>query len=365
MSIITELEKKSIPKMPKNKSYRIGIVGAGFIVKECHLVAYRKLGLNPVAITSLSYDESMQVAKQFSLERVHRSWKELIDDESIEVIDIAVPPHIQLEIVEYACNKKHIKAILCQKPIAMDYETAKNIAALGEQSGKRIAVNSNMRYDQSIRALKYCVDNGYLGKPVLASYEQRAVPHWQDFVKAYGKLTFLNFSIHEIDSFRYIFGNPKSITAHCTQDPRVKFEHNDGITQFTFTYEDGLLATSLDDTFAFPESDCVEDKYIKFRACGTEGLAKGTIGWTHFPKLVPSTFELNCRKNPKQILKPTWETSWFPDAFGGTMSSLLYALENGIEPETSAKDHAITIACVDACYKSIEENRTIELNEMI
>ena len=37
---------------PQRKDWRIGCVGAGFIMRDCHLVAYRQAGFNPVAIAS-------------------------------------------------------------------------------------------------------------------------------------------------------------------------------------------------------------------------------------------------------------------------------------------------------------------------
>lgn len=37
-----ELELATLPEMPKRLDYRIGIIGAGFIVRNCHLEAYRK-----------------------------------------------------------------------------------------------------------------------------------------------------------------------------------------------------------------------------------------------------------------------------------------------------------------------------------
>lgn len=39
-----ELELATLPEMPKRLDYRIGIIGAGFIVRNCHLEAYRKAG---------------------------------------------------------------------------------------------------------------------------------------------------------------------------------------------------------------------------------------------------------------------------------------------------------------------------------
>ena len=81
------LEEATLPKLPNNKSYRIGIIGAGFIVQNCHLVAYRKAGFNPVAIFSLDKEQCDEVADRFHLEKRYYDWKKLVDDESIEIID--------------------------------------------------------------------------------------------------------------------------------------------------------------------------------------------------------------------------------------------------------------------------------------
>ena len=166
-----ELELATLPEMPKRLDYRIGVIGAGFIVRNCHLEAYRKAGFNPVAITSLDQEQSKEVAALHKIQTVYPTWKELVDDKSIEIIDIAVPPHVQPDIVEYICRHAadHVKGILCQKPIAMSLEEARRIVSLGDEAGIPIAVNSNMRYDQSMRALKRILDKGLIGKPVIAS----------------------------------------------------------------------------------------------------------------------------------------------------------------------------------------------------
>jgi hypothetical protein len=51
--------------------------------------------------------------------------------------------------------------------------------------------NQNIRYDHSKRALKTLLDRGYLGEPVLASIEMRAIPHWEPWQLAYTYLTLL------------------------------------------------------------------------------------------------------------------------------------------------------------------------------
>lgn len=363
--LIRSLEQATLPQLPRKMDYAIGCVGAGFIMADCQLKAYRDIGLNPIGITSLSMEKSWEVAKRYDLPKVYPGWKELLEDEQVEILDIAVPPDVQLDIVRYAVRQKHIKGILCQKPVAMSLEGAREIARLGEEAGIPIAINSNMRYDQSMRALKRALDLDVLGEPVLATIEMRAIPHWQEFLKQYPVLEIYSMGIHHVDIFRYLFGDPAKITAVCRTDPRTKFAHRDGIVQFTFQYDNDLMATSLDDVWAWPEAPAEKDIYIKWRVEGTKGMATGTIGWPLYPKHEPSTLRLTSRDYPGGWIQPQWTTAWFPDAFQGTMTSLLRAVENSEMPEISAQDNIRTIACVEACYASIREERTVRLEEIL
>ena len=360
------LYEATLPVLPKNKGCRIGIVGAGFIVRECHLVAYRKAGFTPYAITSLDLDQAKEVAKLHGLDTVYADWHELVDDPKVEILDIAVPPHVQPEIVRYACTKKHIKGILCQKPIAMSVADAREIVRFGREAGIPIAVNSNMRYDQSMRALKYALDEGLLGERVIATIDMRAIPDWQTFLKDYHKLELYSMGIHHIDIFRFLFGDPDRITALCRTDPRTQFDHFDGITQYTYQYADGMLASSLDDVWAWPDEKCQKNNYIRWRVEGTKGYAEGEIGWhKRAPEFCGSTMRLTSASYPGTWIEPHWDTQWFPDAFVGTMAGLLCAVENGTEPEINAEDNVKTLACVEACYLSIQEKRTVSLKEVL
>ena len=192
----------------------------------------------------------------------------------------------------------------------------------------------------------------------------RAIPHWQDFLRKYDRVEILNMGIHHIDSFRYLFGDPEKITAVARQDPRTTFPHRDGITQYTFKYADDFMATSLDDVWAGPGGDAEDDIYIKWRVVGTEGLAQGNIFWPKYPQLVPSTLSFTSARMPRGWIAPSWKRVWFPDAFAGTMAQLLRAVESGTAPEISGRDNLRTLACVEACYRSIEQERTVPLTEI-
>ncbi|HZV34237.1 MAG TPA: Gfo/Idh/MocA family oxidoreductase, partial [Verrucomicrobiae bacterium] len=103
--------------LPQRKDFRIGILGSGFIVDECHLVAYRKAGFNPIAIASRNRDHAAKVAAKHHIPKVYDTYDALLADASIEVLDVAVPPNALLPLIRKACEHKTAKGILAQKPL--------------------------------------------------------------------------------------------------------------------------------------------------------------------------------------------------------------------------------------------------------
>ena len=355
------------PKLPVNREIPIGCIGAGFIMADCHLVAYRKAGFNPIAISSRSKQKAREVADRHSIDRVYASYSELLNDTDIQVVDIAVPPDIQIDVIREAVQKPHIKGILAQKPLGMNYAEAVEIVRLCDEAGITLAVNQNMRYDQSIRACKSLLDRGDLGEPVFASIDMRAIPHWMPWQQRLGWVTLRIMSIHHLDSFRFLFGNPERVFASVRPDPRTsqKFEHTDGICLYILEYESGLRVSAWDDVWTGPAREgAADDIYIRWRVEGTSGAARGTIGWPSYPTRTPSTLDFTTIQSKGQWHQPRWDDVWFPDAFVGPMAQLLVALEEHAEPEISGRDNLGTMALVEACYRSVTEHRAVRIDEI-
>ena len=75
--------------MPRRRDFRIGVLGSGFIVNDCHLVAYRRAGFNPVVIASRTPERAAEAARRHGLPKVGANFDELLDDPTIEILDIA------------------------------------------------------------------------------------------------------------------------------------------------------------------------------------------------------------------------------------------------------------------------------------
>ncbi|MFO0841944.1 MAG: Gfo/Idh/MocA family oxidoreductase [Gemmataceae bacterium] len=355
------------PRLPRRKDWRIGCLGAGFILRDCHLVAYRQAGFNPVAIASRNPATAQAVARQYEIANVYDTYEQVLADPRVEVVDIAVPPDAQPALIHAACrHADHVKGILAQKPLAMSVAEAKSCVEACQKAGVTLAVNQNMRFDQSVRAMKDLLNRGWIGEPVLGTIDMRAIPHWMPWAEGQPSLSTFIMSIHHLDTFRYWFGTPDRVLASTRPDPRTKFPHQDGINLYVLEYDSGCRAASWDDVWTGPSKEGVAgDIGIRWRVEGTEGLARGTTGWPSYPAKTPSTLDYSTRRHPMTWVSPRWNEVWFPDAFVGTMAQLLVALEDGTEPEISGRDNLETVALCQAVFAAATEHRVTTVREFL
>jgi predicted dehydrogenase len=355
------------PRLPRATDLGIGAVGAGFIMRDCHLPAYRSAGFHTVAITSPTRARAEETARLHEIPRVYDDLHQLLADPDVRILDIAVPPDQQLGVVrEITRRPGRLRGILAQKPLGMNGAEAAEIVRLCDAAGLVLGVNQNMRYDQSIRALKALLDRGVLGEPVLATIDMRAIPHWMPWQERYDWLTLRIMSIHHLDCFRFLFGDPERIYASARPDPRTRFPHRDGICLYILEWANGMRASAWDDVWTGPAREGAEaDIGIRWRVEGTEGIARGTIGWPDYPHGSPSTLDFTTCRQPGYWFQPRWKEVWFPDAFVGPMAQLMVAIEEGREPEISGRDNLRTMALVDAAYRSLEERRAVAPEELL
>ena len=371
MNLIERVEQSRLPVMPfAPDGLGIGVVGAGFIVRDCHLPAYREAGFRTVGITSRTRSKAEEVASLHQIPLVTDSLDELLNHPEVAILDVAVPPGDQPELLRQvlrhrACNG-HLWGILAQKPLAMEPREAAEIVKMCADRGIQLQVNQNMRYDPAVRASKYLLNERTLGEPVLATINMRAVPHWMPWAKGGRSLATYIMSIHHLDCMRYWLGDPVRVLASTRPDPRTTFHHSDGLNLYILEFENGARASSWDDVWAGPVKEGAAPAIsIDYRIEGTQGLAIGQIGWPGWPERVPSTLKFSTINDQSDWKEPKWTTAWFPDAFAGTMAGLMVALESGVDPDISGFDNLKTIALCESVMRAAAEHRVMDPQEIL
>jgi len=127
--------------------------------------------------------------------------------------------------------------------------------------------------------LKDILTRGWLGEPVLATIDMRAIPHWMPWSEGLKSLSTFIMSIHHLDTFRYWLGTPERVLASTRPDPRTKFPHTDGINLYILEYANEARASSWDDVWTGPVREGSQgDIGIRWRFEGTEGAAFIKLG---------------------------------------------------------------------------------------
>lgn len=348
------------PQMPRSKDFGIGIVGAGGIVNYAHLPAYHAAGFKVVGITDLQREKAEQTAREHKIPKVYSGLSELLKDPSVDIVDAAVYPQNQLDIAEQVTAAG--KHLLCQKPLSDDYSSAVRIVELAKDASVKLAVNQQMRWSPGIRCAKQLLERGWVGAPCYGTIQVHVYTDWSMWPWMYNgkRLEILFHSIHHMDSLRYLLGMPRRVYSTGWHSPDEKTEAE---TKTLTVWEyDEQLRVLVDINHGVRQ----DDRYAIFRVEGTSGIVKGTIGLLYnYPTGRPDTLEaVSENGNGGEWIKPQFTRLWIPDAFVGPMASLMRAIEEDGEPETSGEDNLKTLQLVYAAYRSMSEKRSVEPKEI-
>ncbi|QQE77956.1 Gfo/Idh/MocA family protein [Alicyclobacillus sp. SO9] len=357
-----DLDLNYQPKLPRDKSKKIAIVGAGEIVREAHLPAYKMAGFHVVGITDSVQLRAEQLAERYAIPKVYQSVEDLVADTDVEIVDIAVGASSQPSIVEsVVAAGKHV---LCQKPLGETYAMAKHIVNMCSAVGVKAAVNQQMRWAPGIAATRTIVERGWLGQLTQATIQvnvHTAFEHWP-FLRQIDTLEVMYHSIHYMDAIRYLLGTPEYIYADGARYPG-QVSHGETRTMIHMKFPGELRALIHDNHNNWADES---DWYATFRFEGTDGIVKGTNGALYnYPQGQEDTLSfLSKELHPDFWFRPILKGKWFPHAFMGTMGELMRAVEENREPSNSVADNLKTLQMVFAAYLSMDENRPVWLSEI-
>ena len=341
---------------PENKR-KIGICGAGGIVDGAHLPAYTKAGLEVVAIFDTDNAKAQDVAKRHGIPTVYKTLAELLADPKVEIVDIAVPAAAQPEIfAQVAAAKKHI---LAQKPFATTVAAGEAMVKQAKDAGIIAAVNQQLRFEEGVAAAHKMVELGWIGTVSNFSINVNLLTPWElwPWAKDLERLEVMLHSIHYHDLIRWFLGDAK--TVFCAAGRTAgQFPKGETRTISTALYSSGV--TSLVHANHVNRGG---DNYAEYRIDGDKGSIRGTLGLLYdYPSGRVDTLEVNSQVVPTDGWMPyPVTTRWFPDAFIGTMGSVMDAISTGAPLRASVADNIGTLKMVEALYKSMDSGVSVDL----
>jgi len=327
----------------------IVIIGAGDIVRDAHLPAYRKAGLPVAGVFDLRREVAEARAKEFNLPRVFASVAQATAVPNA-IFDLGVPPKSQEAALE---NLPDGAAVLSQKPMGNSLEMAKRIAAICERKHLRAAVNFQFRFCPSMLAIHDLVKRGELGELVEIEVRLNVATPWETFpfLLSESRVEIQIHTVHYLDTIRMFLGEPSRVFARTVMHPHFP-KLASTRSSIILDYGD-MIRCCLSINHCHPFGQRHEAATIRVE--GTEGCAIATIGaLIDYPRGQPDRLEIFTRSQQNWTEVPLIGR-WFPDAFIGTMSNLQrFAAGEDAALVSPVTDALQTMKLVEACYVSDE-----------
>ena len=338
----------TIISMPKNP-ISIVIIGAGGIVSDAHLPAYKKAGFKVLGIFDPLKEKAEKCAKDFDIEKIYSSEEEALSEKNV-VFDIAVPPQVLLAIV-----KKIPDHSICQlqKPMGNSMKDAAEIKKVIKEKKIIACVNLQLKFSPMMIALRDAINKGMIGDitELEVSLSVKTPWHLWPFLESLENVEVPLHSIHYLDWIRSVLGNPKSVHCKSVKHPSVP-KLADARSSIILEYDRDLrCCLSINHTHD-TEIHGMKHSHAYARVEGLKGAAYIKFGLLlNYPKGEPEEIEIST--DGVSWTKVDDVGTWFPDAFIGTMASLQrYAAGEDKELLHSVDNAYETMAVVYACLES-------------
>lgn len=351
---------RTTPEFPA-KPRPIVVIGAGGIVRDAHLPAYRKAGFEVAGLVNRDRVKAVELADAFGIPAVFDTLDEAIAGAPEgAVFDIALPASLHARTLE----QLPVGApVLIQKPMGESLDEARTILEVCERRSLNAAINFQLRYAPFVIAARDLIEQGVIGELLDLEVRVAVETPWQfwPFLSGVAFAEFYYHSIHYVDLIRSFLGEPARVWARTVSHPDAP--NMDGSrSTYAFDYGNRVRATITTNHHVRYGLDH-QEAWIQW--LGNRGAIRASLGvLMDYPRGVEDIFEV-CTFDTNG--KPVWQRleipgAWFPDAFIGTMASVMRAADDpALEPATSVRDAFQTMRVIDAASRSARSGG-VELN---
>jgi len=194
---------------------KVAVIGAGFI-SDYHVNGLRAAGgARVAALVGRDRDRTEARARRLGIERSHDDHRAVLDDPTIEAVVVATPDatHEAIAIAALGAGK----AVMLQKPMALDSRQCRNILEAERRTGTLLTVSFMHRYFPEVVWLRDLLRGGALGA-IQTIRIRNATPgaDWADWFYAAGSVSggvVMQLGVHGIDLCHHLFGAIEEVSA--------------------------------------------------------------------------------------------------------------------------------------------------------
>lgn len=335
---------------------RFAIFGTGFW-SRFQLAGWRELeDVECVALYNRTRSKAEALAREFGVPAVYDDPQELLRNESIDFVDIITHVDAHSRLVLLAAKYKI--PVICQKPMAPNLETARQMVEACREAGIPFMIHENWRWQHPIRQVKKALQEGGVGKPFRGhmTYANSApVFDNQPYLKELDRFILNDMGSHILDTARYLFGEAKTLYCHTTRiRPDIKGED---VATVMMKMGDGVIVICSLSYASRVEHDRFTETYIRVE-CENGSVELGPDYWVRVTT-EKGTLSRRCVPAHYAWVDPKYEV--VQSSIVPCNADLLRALQTGQPAATSGEDNFETMRLVFGAYESARTGQVIEL----
>lgn len=343
--------------MPEGSLLRGVALGAGYFSHFQYEAWNRIPGVQITALYNRTEAKARESAHRHGIARYYLHWREMLDAEKPDFVDIITPPETHEEMcAEAAARGIHI---ICQKPLAPTLDASRRIVENARAAGVRFLVHENWRWQPWYRKIKELPQTTAAGEWTHCYFRMRTGDGWgedaylerQPFFRHYPRLLVYETGVHFIDTFRYLFGEVVEVYANLRKlNPVIQGEETG---QLFFRHASGT--TSLLDANRYNENESDDPRF-------TFGDLRIDAMGGHLTMDTDATLSWKPLGQPARVIEYPHERRGFGgDCVYALQRHFVECMQSGAEFESHGEDYLRTLAVVDAVYASAASHQVVRL----
>jgi len=338
------------------KKLRFAVLGTGFW-SNFQIQGWKELeGVELVALCDPDQEKAKIAAERFGVPHYYKDFEELLQEQKPDFVDIisSIPSHAPL-VLQAAEAGVHV---ICQKPMAEDYLTCKQMVKACQDAGVQFYIHENFRWQTPVRVCKELMEKGEIGKPFKARLtfcsgfpvfdNQPALAELDRFIIS-------DLGVHLLDMVRFLFGEVEKIYCQTQKiNPKIKGEDvanilltlKNGISCFTeISYASYLEQETFPQTLMLIEGDT------------------GSIRLDHGHQITLTQKGKGSRKFTADPPQYTWadpDYALIHSSIVDCNRNILEGLQGKKIAETTGEDNLKTMELVFLAYESADKNTLMQ-----
>ncbi len=330
---------------------RFGLLGAGRIGKVHARAITGDVRAKLVAVADAMAPAAAAISAQYGCEV--RTIEAIEAASDIDAVVICTPTDTHADLIERFARAG--KAIFCEKPVDLSLKRVRDCLKVVDQTGAKLMVGFNRRFDPHFRAARAAIDEGRIGKVEMVTITSRdPAPPPASYITVSGGI-FRDMTIHDFDMARFLLGEEITTvqaSGSVLVDPDIgKLGDYDSASVIlaTATGRQCVISNSRRASYGY-------DQRIEVH---------GSLGSVVAENQRPVSIEVATSSGYTRPPLHDFFMTRYTEAYAAEIAAFIAAVSDGAAISPSGQDGLVALALADAALLSVREGRAVKVADVL